>query len=409
MDTDIQGPIALSMHRITAILLAVALLATAACSALTDPSDAGASERSQTTPVEVFGGRTWQAVAAGFNHTCALDTSGAAWCWGSNQFGQLGVPTVTACAEVDTCARRPLAVGGNHNFTAIAAGVTHSCAVKANGEAWCWGGGFESGGAGYLGDGATRRSVNPVRVTADSAFTQIAVGAGNTCALTASGQAWCWGRNQRGEVGDSTRIAKALPVAVGGAFRFTSITMGLDHTCALRDTGGVSCWGYNRVGQLGTDDLAYNVEAYRLVPTRVNDGPYSAVTAGGEHTCALRTTGRVDCWGHNANAGQLGDSSGVTHRGLPGPIAKDSVFTSIAAGGVTTCGRTASGAAFCWGGNFYGSIGNGTRGLLPAQEPVPVTGGPFQRFSGGGLHTCAIDGSDRLFCWGDTKYGQVGN
>jgi alpha-tubulin suppressor-like RCC1 family protein len=348
-------------------------------------------------------------VAAGFNHTCALDTSGEAWCWGSNQFGQLGVQTIASCPEVGTCARRPIQVSGGHSFTAIASGVTHSCALKANGEAWCWGGGYEFGGLGYLGDGAVRQSFAPVRVAADSAFTQIAVGAGNSCALTASGQAWCWGRNTRGEVGDSTQGARRVPTAIGGAQRFAAISMGLDHTCALRDNGSVACWGYNRVGQLGTDALAYNVEAYRLAPTRVNGGPYEAIAAGGEHTCALRTTGVVDCWGHNANAGQLGDSSGVTHRGVPGPIAKDSVFTTLAAGGITTCGRTASGASFCWGGNFYGSLGDGTRGLLPAQEPVLSSGGPFVRYSGGGLHMCGLDAADRLFCWGDTRYGQVGN
>lgn len=410
MDSEVPASLTLVMSRLPAVLLAAAAWATAACAALTEPSDGGASERSQTTPVEVFGGRTWSAVAAGFNHTCALDTSGTAWCWGSNQFSQLGVPTATSCADVGTCARRPLEVGGGHTFTSIASGVTHSCALKANGEAWCWGGGYEGSGGGFLGNGAVQRSVAPVRVTTDSAFTQIAVGASNTCALTASGQAWCWGRNLRGEVGDGSVVARTVPVAIGADLRFTAVSLGFEHSCGLRSNGSVACWGNNRFGQIGTEEVTYNVPGrFVLTPTRVSSGSYSAVAAGGDFTCALRTSGTVDCWGHNANAGQLGDRSGLTHRGVPGPVAKDSVYTTLAAGSVTTCARTASGAPFCWGGNFFGAIGNGRRDALPEQEPVPMRGGPFVRFSGGGSHMCGLDAAQRLYCWGDKKYGQLGN
>lgn len=395
------------------VLRLVVLLTLVGCEAFNDPSDRGAADRSQVTAVEVFGARTWTAVSAGLQHTCALDNAGKAWCWGANTYLQLGEATANTCADVGTCARRPLEVSGAHVFTDIAAGATHTCALKANGEVWCWGGGLEGSGAGFLGTGAILKSVAPVKVTADSAFVAIAVGASNSCALTASGQAWCWGKNARGEVGDSSQVARTVPVPVRTDARFTGITLGNSHSCGLRDNGVVLCWGWNRFGQLGVEQVSYNnVAALELLPRRVaGTGTYAEVHAGANHTCARLTTGGIDCWGMNQDAGQLGDSLGLTHRGVPGAIASTETFTVLDVGHVSACARTTAGAARCWGGNFYGAIGNGVRSPLPEQAPVAMAGSvvSFTRFSGGGYHMCGLDAAGKLYCWGDKAYGQIGN
>lgn len=395
----------------TRILALGALATLAACAALTEPSDRGLGARSQTTPVEVFGGKTWTEVSAGFQHTCAIDTAGAAWCWGSNEFGQLGVPTVASCADVETCVRQPLAVGGGHTFTQISAGTTHSCALTAAGAAWCWGGGYFSGKAGYLGAGALQQSVNPVRVTADSAFVAIDAGTANTCALTASGEAWCWGQNTYGELGDSSRTARVTPVPVRTSARYQRISLGFEHTCGVQLNGAASCWGHNRWGQLGTGDVPYNsASLVSLTPARVTGGAaFREIAAGEAHTCAIRTDDVLECWGANENAGQLGDRSGLTHRGVPGAVAGAATWSTLASGLMTVCARTVAGNPFCWGSNYYGEIGNGRRDVLPEQVPVPTLGGPFERFSGGGAHMCGLTAAQRLYCWGDRKYGQLGN
>lgn len=397
--------------RLRVPLVLITSLAIAACNALSEPTDQGARDRSQVSPVEVFGGGTWTQVAAGFQHTCALATDGKAWCWGANQYGQLGVLTAGSCSEVGTCARRPLQVSGGLTFIRIAAGVTHSCGLTAAGAAWCWGGGNEGGKAGFLGNGTILKSTTPVKVASDSVFRDISIGLSNTCALTAAGQAWCWGRNTRGELGDSSQSPRAAPVRVSGTARYAKISLGVEHTCALSVTGTAQCWGHNRFGQLGTGDVPYNsFGLVRTTPGRVL-GTSSLVdlSAGGEHTCALRTDGFVECWGINVSAGQLGDRSPLTHRGVPGLILDSLTYTTFSSGTSTICGRTETAAIRCWGGNIYGALGNGDRSVLPEASPVANLGSGFTKFSGGGQHMCAINAEQRLFCWGDKKFGQIGN
>jgi alpha-tubulin suppressor-like RCC1 family protein len=397
--------------RLRSLLFLLAPLAIAGCTALSEPTDQGARDRSQLAPAEVFGGGNWTQVAAGYQHTCALDTTGKAWCWGANQYGQLGVLTAGSCSEVGTCARRPLQVSGGLTFVSIAAGSTHSCGLTAAGAAWCWGGGNEGGNAGFLGNGTILKSFAPVKVLSDSAFKQISIGLHNTCALTNAGQAWCWGRNARGELGDSSLTPRAAPVLVRGTSRYSKISLGIEHTCALVISGSAQCWGHNRFGQLGSGNVLYNsFGLVQTIPVRVQGTvSFVDISSGGEHTCALRTDGVVDCWGINASAGQLGDRSPLTHRGLPGPILDTLKYTTLSSGTSTTCGRAENGATRCWGGNFYGALGNGDRSVVPEPSPVASLGSGYTSFSGGGLHMCAINTEQRLFCWGDKKFGQIGN
>ena len=397
--------------RLRSLFLLLAPLAIAGCTALSEPTDQGARDRSQLSPVEVFGGGTWTQVAAGFEHTCALATDGKAWCWGSNEYGQLGVLTATACSEVGTCARRPLQVSGGLTFVSIAAGATHSCGLTAAGAAWCWGGGDEGGNAGFLGNGTLLKSFAPVRVLSDSVFRQISIGLHNTCALTTVGQAWCWGRNTRGELGDSSQAPRVSPVLVRGTARYSKISLGLEHTCALVVSGSAQCWGHDRFGQLGRGDVTFNsFGLVRTTPARVlGTSGWVDISSGGEHTCALRADGFVECWGINTSAGQLGDRSPLTHRGVPGVILDSLRYTTLSAGTSTTCGRASNGAPRCWGGNVYGALGNGDRSVVPEPSPVANLGSGFTSFSGGGQHMCAINTEQRLFCWGDKKFGQIGN
>lgn len=402
----------MEMRPYAVVPAAAAVLLGASCAQLTEPTDRGASARSQVTPAEVFGGQAWSQIAAGFRHTCALSADGRAYCWGANDRAQLGVPTATTCPEVGPCARRPVEVVGGLTFTRIAAGTTHTCALTAGGTAYCWGGGFEAGGAGFLGNGAIARSQEPVPVQADSAFTEIAVGSSNSCALTASGQLWCWGRNARGELGDGTQTARTAPVPIGAEARFSAVAMGSEHTCAIREGGGLLCWGHDRWGQLGiSPTVAYNnFGVYVRTPTRVQDaGTMTAVVAGDEYTCGLRSDGRVLCWGRNENAGQLGDSSGVTHRSVAGEVAGNRSYSAIAGSGVTVCARATTGEAYCWGSNYFGAVGNGSRSVIGVETPAAVQGGPFVTLTVGGSHSCGITAAQRAFCWGDRRFGQIGD
>jgi len=399
----------LKIPRRLALLAAFALVG---CEQLNQPTDiSGSVARSQLSPVPVFGDRSWISFSAGYQHTCGIDNTNAAWCWGANTYGQLGVATAAnTCTDVFTCAFRPLQVTGGHSFSKIVASVTHTCALRTDGKAMCWGGGFLAGGAGYLGNDSTIRRAAPTLVIADSLFTDIEIGIDNACALTASGKAWCWGENDWGEVGDGSAIPRYKPVPVIGGATYIKLALGWSHTCGLLVDGTAQCWGLNAYGQAGIDTIyASNVQPRQLTPLAVdNSGIYSNIVGGGEHTCALTTGGTIECWGRNENAGQLGAGVGITLRRTPGSIAGGHTFNAISSGPYTTCGRASTGTVYCWGSNVYGGVGDGTRSVLPWPAPVPVLGSPWAAVSSGGFHGCALDATQKMFCWGDKKYGALG-
>ena len=282
---------------------------------------------------------------------------------------------------VRTCARRPVAVTGGHVFRQISAGVTHTCALTAEGKAYCWGGGYAPGDAGWLGNGKVQRSSMPVPVSGDYAFAMLSVGSSSTCGLTTSGVAYCWGRNFNGEVGDGTTMSKDAPVPVSGQLRFTALSVGLSNACGITGSGEAYCWGSNRYGQLGIGNVAFNnIGARTETPARVaSDLKFTRIAAGGDHTCALTASGAAYCWGRNENASQLGDRSGVTHRGIPGPVAGNLTFATLDTDITTTCASTESAETFCWGGGYFGALGDGTTTAGGRDHPSPTRGGAIHR------------------------------
>ena len=387
-----------------AAVLMVAPLSLTACLDVVNPQ----AGRAITTPAPVFGTVSFKDVSAGFFHTCALTAAGSAYCWGSNQWGQVGTNAVLPSCDLGTCSLVPVTSGDSRVFRAIATGTTHTCGIAADAFTYCWGGTSLST-APILGDGVSITSNSGIRVRTDSLFTQVTLGGGHSCGLTASGVALCWGRNEFGQLGDSSLVARGLPVRVVTTLRFTRLSAGSDFTCGLTSGGAIYCWGSNAFGQLGTGDVTFNVPRATLLPALVSGGgSWSAIASGGSHACALSTAGRVSCWGRNDNANQLGDSTLVSHRGVPGPVKSALTFAEVSAGAGTTCARTAGGDAWCWGGNAFGGVGNGRS--ANAGEPVPskTLAGPYSLVVAGGSHSCGIETSGIVKCWGDSRYGALG-
>jgi alpha-tubulin suppressor-like RCC1 family protein len=206
----------------------------------------GKSEGDNPIPRLLNAPHTYVAITAGNNASCALTTSGTAECWGSNTEGALGRGRAGGVAVTAA------PVVGGLAFHAIASGGDHTCALGADGAAWCWG----SNRFGALGTGDMTSSAVPVAVTGAVRFVTIAASYYSTCATTETGDAYCWG----------SIVSSARPVRVGGDLRFASLAVGDAHTCGLTRDGAVYCWGANGVGQLG----AGTVGASSTMPVRVH-------------------------------------------------------------------------------------------------------------------------------------------
>jgi alpha-tubulin suppressor-like RCC1 family protein len=324
------------------------------------------------TPVAVSAIRGATAITAG-NATCALLAGGSIDCWGGNGYGELGDGTTTGpevCVGlVFTCSRTPVAVNGITDATAIAAGVSHTCALLTDGSVDCWGSDFW----GELGDGNsghgsfTQNTGTPVNVSSINSATAITAGESDTCALLAGGSIDCWGSNGSGELGDGTTEESTTPVAVRGITNAIAVAAGYGgHTCALLAGGTVDCWGSNPSGELG--DGTTESSSTPVVVSVITNA--TAITVGQYDTCALLASGGVDCWGGNI-WGQLGDG---TRQESVTPVAVSGInnATAIAAGYAHTCALLAGGSVDCWGANGSGELGDGT--TEESDVPVPVSG-----------------------------------
>lgn len=285
-------------------------------------------------------------------------------------------------------------LGSSAQFLAVVAGVSHACALTRTGEAFCWG----ANESGQLGDGSRTDRARPVPVDTDARFSTLAAGVAHTCGLDAAGRALCWGGDSGAD--EPTQNDRLTPRPVPGDRPFVQLVAGWNHTCALTAGGRAYCWGSNDRGQLGD-----GTRTDRVVPSEV-PGTFESLTAGNAHTCGIRE-GAVFCWGDN-RSGQLGDGSTQSHsepvrvEGLPAPA------TRLAAGAVNTCALLADGRAYCWGQNVHGELGDRTR--ENHSTPVPVAGGlTFRSIYAGGALTCGFTDDGAQYCWGLNQSGQLGD
>jgi alpha-tubulin suppressor-like RCC1 family protein len=223
--------------------------------------------------------------------------------------------------------------------------------------------------------------------------TVVAVSASGVATARRSGWAHVWVRvlDQRAATPVAVRDAVGTP-----PFGYVAASAAGAHSCGLAADGRAYCWGVNWWGELGTGKTEPHVATVAPVPV-IGALAFAALDAGLVHTCALTGDGAAYCWGDNVT-GQLGDGT-TTNRSRPTPVATALRFTTVSAGHTLTCGLTDKGTAYCWGGSAPGR----------ATRPTPV--GRDLRFaavSAGGNHACGVAIGGTVFCWGDNAYGQLG-
>lgn len=325
-------------------------------------------------------------------HVCAVAVDGTAWCWGSNEQGELGDGS-QASRPQPTPVRLPQVV-----IEDIATGSAHTCAL-GGGMLLCWG----ANQLGELGDGTNQNQLLPVAVTLAGA-TELAAAGHHTCARQSNGSAWCWGANQAGQLGEGTNSNFNVPVPVTAVEDAAELAAGDTFSCARRRNGTVWCWGDNRLGQLGT-----GANITRPAPAVVGDPTLDEVifiSAGGAHTCAVRQGARALCWGDN-RAGQLGDGTRLD-RSLPAALKVGLDAVQVVTGALHTCSRDSSGAVWCWGRGGSGQLG--TSGLIDLVLPTRVAAlTNTTSLAAGRTHSCAILNDGGVRCWGANGDGQLGD
>lgn len=314
--------------------------------------DGFTGDRDQPTFVPGLSGVV--AVSAGDFHTCAALDDGTAWCWGAGDRGQLGYGGISDSAV-------PLQVLGLGNVVAVAAGGEHTCALSGQ-TLWCWG----KNDKGQLGDNTVNDLDQPVPVSASTGLNlalSVTAGSKHTCAVKTDSTAWCWGDKGNGRLGDGTNTERHEPAAVSTTTGLTTVTViaaGEKHTCAVAVSGAPWCWGNKGNGRLGD-----GADTDRLSPEPVSTSTglvvIVAIAAGLAHSCAVDVAGAVWCWGLGGD-GQLGDG-GTVDQVVPAAVDVTTGFTAalgITAGEAHTCGLKTDHTIWCWGGNADGQLGDGT-------------------------------------------------
>ncbi|MEN9723610.1 MAG: hypothetical protein RJB38_1596, partial [Pseudomonadota bacterium] len=360
------------------------------------------------------GSLTLTQLATGQNHACGISNLGKIFCWGDNSFGQLGLGAGTDTAKaVPTVVSAP----SSYSASAISAGSAHTCALVSGNfggssqtnQLYCWG----KNSDGQIGAGNNQHQYAPVAISAGTMFLKISAGDAHTCAIKNDQKILCWGANASGQLGIGNSDAKNQPAEISGSGTYQEIAAGNQHTCAVQQgTQKVDCWGSNTHGQSAQTDTSQNF----TTPTAVsafNSLKVSRLATGAQHTCAitggnanLSDNGKLYCWGNN-NYGQLGlPTSGqgsVTWTTTPTLIAPMLTYSEISAKGHTTC-AVLGGKTRCWGNNDWGQLGVGDRLSSFILNPV----GPYGIVSAGGTFSCGIE-QGSTYCWGDNRYGQLAN
>lgn len=382
-------------------------------------------------------------VSAGLDHTCAVTTSGAAYCWGDNSQGQLGDGTLTSRLF-------PTPVVDGHAFASISAGERGTCAVAIDGRGYCWGTAYdynfgETNAAQRCGFATCR----PRHLAAEDGltFSSFSVGQGHTCAVTTTGAGYCWGVwTDYAVIGADTTTTCVrqgfceTPTPIDGGLTFASLSAGsYSATCGVTIAGAAFCWGLNWAGALGIGtlagprtcfdyDTAWDVPCSYTPMAVVGGIAFGSVSTGVATTCGIAAGGAAYCWGEN-RFGELGSSPISNNFAVsPVPVASGLTFKTLStslAGFV--CGVTFAGRAYCWGNNRDGELGNGTtvsledlrRAASNSATPVPVAGGlVFTSVSAGGTwgplyiqrgHACGVTTDGAVYCWGRNPSGQLGN
>ncbi|WP_374000214.1 Ig-like domain-containing protein [Bdellovibrio bacteriovorus] len=351
-------------------------------------------------PTATFGGYEFDDVSVGTLHVCGKLTGGGLRCWGSNSYnwnslGGLG----NGVYITGTTTNKPELVLGGDTFTSMSAGWNATCGVNSVGRVKCWG----DLNRGFMADPAGHIRLVPAVSDLGETYSSMSTGAGGGCGITSAGLLKCWAgwdgydpSSRTRSIGDGTNILRTSPVVIDRGRIYTDVSSSGSHSCGIRDTGFLYCWG------------KINNGANYIRPLKV-DGTvtYKAVSAGGSHSCGITTSDVLKCWGTNTN-GSMGTGSATSSYATPVVIDSGVAYKKVSVAGWNSCAITVGGTLKCWGYNYYGAVGVGNNVNSYNLPQVVMDGTKFIDISLGGDSACALSEDQDLYCWGKGDYYRLG-
>jgi uncharacterized protein YjdB/alpha-tubulin suppressor-like RCC1 family protein len=330
------------------------------------------------TPTKVQTDLKFVAISSGSAHTCGIAVGALVYCWGSNSSGQLGSGSVGVSSSV------PVPVSGGYHFVSIAAGTENTCATTADGEVYCWGL-VKYNQLRLAGDVDTNSEIRIQPWRVGGGMVAVVAGLDNRfCSVDAAGLAYCW-PVEFFSIQGSPFSGPNLTFPISSTIHFATLRVGVGHVCGIEVGGQAYCWGRNDRGQLG-DGTTTN----RSTPTLVAGGLlFESLAAGGtvkytidesQHTstteflgfsCGITLGGKAYCWGAN-EIGQLGLGTVSSSVASPQAVVGGILFTGLRGGAKHICGLAVGGAAYCWGSNASGQFGDGT--TTSSSRPTQIFG-----------------------------------
>ncbi len=339
--------------------------------------------------------------------------SRALYGWGGNDSGQVGNGELGGGSATGVTAPVTVDLPSGTTMASVAAGGSFSVGLTAAGTVETWGDGL----LGELGDGATASSTTPVAVAfpAGTTISQVAAGSSHVLALTSTGQVYAWGAGLDGQLGDGSTAVRTTPTEVDlpAGTVVTQVSAGGDHSMALTSTGELYVWGDNSLGELGDGTTASSDTPVAVVPP--SGITFTDVAAGTTHSLAVGSDGSVWAWGMGAS-GQLGDGS-FDDAAVPTEVdmPAGAPVTMVAAGGAHSLALTTAGQVFGWGSDVFGQLATPLVDLEPQDSDVPVQPSGLPRstvyvsIAAGEDSSYALTSDGAPWVWGGDYYGQLGD
>ncbi len=340
--------------------------------------------------------------AASRRHSLMALPNGTIWAWGANSTGQLGDGggLDPSGPQPGPARDRPAPVHGLDAITAVAAGDSHSLALRRDGVLFGWG----SDTSGQLASGVHSPGATFAirQIPGMSGVTAITAAGQHSLAVKRDGTVWAWGSNEHGQLGDGTRSLRRSPVQVEGLSGVIAIATSEHHSLALRGDGTVWAWGSGATGILGNGQ-----SSDQLAPVQVVDLQAAvAIAAGGHSSLAITVTGGIRAWGNLVCGLPTGDFFTDAHT-RPREVWWLTGVTAIAANANHCLAARSDGSVWAWGLNDAGQVGNGSSETVPQPVQVARPGGSIS-LDAGPVHSLAITSTGIAYAWGQNDAGQVG-